>query len=132
MPKHDYADATGRLVALVPPGPERDELLGLVRLAVSFSKPRGPSQFQKYLNALVAGLPQPMTFDRFVIELALEETRRHMYGRKDIPVIKVDRFFKIVVYEGRDGRPKEIEFSALRNRFTKARKILNSSNSQTR
>ena len=54
-----YADVTGRLHALLPEGPERDELLGIARLGVKMKRQhvgKRPEFIQNYFRSIVERL----------------------------------------------------------------------------
>jgi hypothetical protein len=126
MPETRYADCTGRLVQLLPPGPELDEMLGLVRLGVAFrSQQRGrrPGFLHRHIADAVQGLPAHATFESLLEELELQAVRRDR-GEDAMPVEKVNRVWQLVTYHcPRKGR-QQVTFKTLRNIFTSCKKGL--------
>ena len=108
--------ATGALLAL-PPGPERDELLGLVRIGAAFrSQHRGrrPGFLRNYVAQLVPRLPRP-TFEGLLGELELAAMRRDLLGVEASPIERVDREWQVVTYhDPRHGR-RQVTFKTVRN-----------------
>ena len=106
----------------LPPSPEREELLGLVRLGLSFQKQqrlgKRPGFLKDYLLKLVSTIEDPITFDRLMQELVLEVARRDMYGAEVSPIEKVDRVWEIITYHHpRTGR-QQLTFKTLRNKLS--------------
>ena len=106
----------------LPPSPERDELLGLVRLGLSFQKQqrlgKKPGFLKDYLLKLLSTIEGPVTFDRLLQELVLEVARRDMYGEEASPIEKVDRVWEIITYHHpRTGR-QQITFKSIRNKLS--------------
>ena len=86
----------------LPPSPEREEVISLIRLGISFQKHhrvgKRPGPLKAYLLKVTARIETPLTFDRLLEELELEAVRRNMYGTAASPVEKVDRVFELVTY----------------------------------
>jgi hypothetical protein len=106
----------------LPPSPEREELLTLVRLGLSFQKQQNigkkPGFLKNYLLKLLSSIEGPITFDRLLHELELEAARRDMYGEKASPIEKVDRVWEVVTYHHpRTGR-QQLAFRIVRNKLS--------------
>jgi hypothetical protein len=106
----------------LPPSPEREEVLGLVRLGLSFQKHqrigRRPGPFKAYLLRLVQNIEGPVTFDRLLEELELEAVRRDWHGVEASPIEKVNRVWALIVYHHpRNGR-QQLTFKTVRNNLT--------------
>ncbi|SCY31030.1 hypothetical protein SAMN05216308_107101 [Nitrosospira sp. Nsp13] len=103
----------------LPPGPERDQIIGLVNLGLSFqqqqNKGRRPGPLKAYLLKLIQKIDGPVTFGRLLEELELEAARRDMYGITASPVEKVDRIWETLVFHHpRNGR-QPLTFKTIRN-----------------
>jgi hypothetical protein len=106
----------------LPPSPEREEILTLVRLGLSFQRQQNigkkPGFLKNYLLKLLSAIEGPITFDRLLQELELEAARRNMYGEKASPIEKVDRVWQLVsYYHPRTGR-QQIPFKSIRNKLS--------------
>jgi hypothetical protein len=106
----------------LPPSPEREELLTLVRLGLSFQKQqrigKRPGFLKDYLLKLLSRMEGPLTFDRLLQELELEAARRDMYGENESPIEKVDRVWEIISYHHpRTGR-QQLSFKSIRNKLS--------------
>lgn len=116
-------DATGRLVRALPPGPERDELLGLVRIGVRFKSQhvgRRPGALATLVAEIVGTMKDKPTFRNLLHELELAAARRSLYGPAH-PIEKVDRIWQVLTYhEG--GERKQTTFDRVRNILTDAKK----------
>jgi hypothetical protein len=112
----------------LPPSPEREELLTLVKLGLSFQKQqiigKKPGFLKDYLLKLIPTIEGPVTFDRLLYELGLEAARRDMYGEKASPIEKVDRVWELVTYHHpRTGR-QQLTFKSIRNKLSWCKKEL--------
>lgn len=112
----------------LPPSPERDRVLNLVRLGLSFEQQqrlgKRPGFLKGYLLKLLARIENP-TFDRLLEELELEAVRRGMHGDAASPIEKVDRIWQLVTYHHpRTGR-QQLTFKTIRNKFTWCKLNLN-------
>jgi hypothetical protein len=106
----------------LPPSPEREEILTLVRLGLSFQKQQNigkkPGFLKDYLLKLLPTIEGPVTFDRLLYELELEAARRDMYDEEESPIEKVDRVWELVTYHHpRTGR-QQLTFKSIRNKLT--------------
>lgn len=106
----------------LPPSPEREEILTLVRLGLSFQKQqrigKRPGFLKGYLLKLLSTIEGPITFDRLLQELELEAARRDMYGDNESPIEKVDRIWWLVTYHHpRTGR-QQLSFKSIRNKLS--------------
>jgi hypothetical protein len=122
-------NVTSYLETALPPSPERDQIIGLVRLGLSFqqqqSKGRRPGPLKTYLLRLVEKMDSPITFDRLLEELELEAVRRDMNGISASPIEQVNRVWAIVIYHHpRNGR-QQLTFKTLRNKLTWCKLNLN-------
>jgi hypothetical protein len=112
----------------LPPSPEREELLTLVKLGLSFQRQQNigkkPGFLKVYLLKLLPTIENPVTFDRLLLELELEAARRDMYGTEASPIEKVDRLFQLVTYHHpRTGR-QQLTFKSIRNKLSWCKKEL--------
>jgi hypothetical protein len=117
-----YADVAGKVAAHMPAGPDRDEILELVRIGLAFRRQHGgrrPGFLHRYVAGVVERLGPDVTFDALVEELQVEAARRGEGAR--VPVEQVSRSFETITFhDPRKGR-KQIAFGTLRNLLTKAR-----------
>ena len=113
---------THYLEAALPPGPEKDRIIGLVNLGLSFQKQqrigKRPGFLKDYFLKLLSTIEGPVTFDRLLQELVLEVARRDMYGAEVSPIEKVDRVWEIITYHHpRTGR-QQLTFKSIRNKLS--------------
>ncbi|SEO37237.1 hypothetical protein SAMN05216404_11925 [Nitrosospira multiformis] len=105
-----------------PPSPEREEVLTLVRLGLSFQKQqrigKRPGFLKGYLQELLPKIEGPITFDRLLHELELEAARRDMYGEEESPIEKVDRVWETVVYHHPKTGRQLLSFKSIRNKLS--------------
>lgn len=120
-----YADATGRLASMLPPGPERDDMLALVRLGVKFKQQhrgRRRGHLHAYISGVIFATKAPATFEALLDALELAAARRALRGEAASSIEKVDRVWdQVTFHDPRAGR-KQITFGRLRNIFTAVRK----------
>jgi hypothetical protein len=120
---------TGAAAEHLPPdGQARDELLGLIRIGLRFraSQDAGghPGPLQVYLTGLVRRIGQPVTFERLLLELAYESSRRELFGATASPVESLNRSMETLIYHHpRRGRI-HVPFKTIRNTLTKVKKNL--------
>lgn len=108
-------------------GPERDEILGLVRVALRFCDEqagRRPGFMRRYLIDLARKIEPPMTFERLLLQLAFEAQRRAFLGVAESPIEKIDREFEMVTYHDQKHGRLQVTFKTLRNHLTAVKKIL--------
>ncbi|PTR14466.1 hypothetical protein C8R31_106139 [Nitrosospira sp. Nsp2] len=113
---------TSYLENVLPPSPEREEILTLVRLGLSFQQQqrigKRPGFLKDYLQELLPKIEGCITFDRLLQELELESARRDIYGEEESPIEKVDRVWEIIIYHHpRTGR-QQLTFKSLRNKLS--------------
>lgn len=117
--------ATGYAAQHLPPGPERDECLGLIRAGVTFTAQqngRKPGFLHCFLLALAGRLEGDLSFNGLLLELRVEARKRELLGEETSPVEKVDEAFEVLTYhEPRRGRI-QMPFGTLRNKWTEVRK----------
>jgi hypothetical protein len=106
----------------LPPSPEREELLTLVKLGLSFQRQqrigKRPGFLKDYLLRLLTTIEGTVTFDRLLQELELEAARRDIYGENESPIEKVDRVWEIISYHHpRTGR-QQLSFKSIRNKLS--------------
>jgi hypothetical protein len=106
----------------LPPSPEREEILTLVRLGLSFQQQQNigkkPGFLKNYLLKLLSAIEGPITFDGLLHELELEAARRDMYGEEESPIERVDRIWELVTYHHpRTGR-QQLTFKSIRNKLS--------------
>lgn len=121
------ATATGTAALHLPDGPERDEILGLLRLGVAFNKQHSgkkPGALSRLvLDCARRGGP-PYSFAQLLYELQYEAASRQQHGERASPVEKLDRAFQLVtIHLPKQGR-RQIDFRIIRNHLTKAKKII--------
>lgn len=113
---------TGYLETALPPSPERDELLALVRLGLSFQKHhrvgKRPGPLKAYLLKVSGRIEAPVTFEKLLEELELEAVRRNMHGIAASPIEKVDRVWEIITYHHPRAGRQQLTFKTLRNKLT--------------
>lgn len=120
-----YADATGRLALMLPPGPERDEILDLVRLGAKFKaqhRGRRRGSLHRHIVNVVSGMKAPITFAGLLEDLELAAARRELRGVSASPIEKVDRVFELVTFHDPRAGRRQVTFGRLRNIFTSAKK----------
>ena len=110
--------ATGDLVRLVPEGPERDALLGLVRIGVAFKAQhvgRRPGALAVYVDQLIERTGVT-TFAGLLLELRLAALRRAL--RDDVSdelIEKVDLAFEVVTFHDPVRGRRQVTFKRLQN-----------------
>lgn len=117
--------ATGYAAQHLPPGPERDEVLGLIRVGVKFSAQHNgskPGFMHRYLLGLANGMGGDLSFERLLLELRFEARRRALLGADKSPIEQVDESFELLTWhDPRRGR-RQTPFGTLRNAWTGVRK----------
>jgi hypothetical protein len=112
---------TSYLETALPPSPERDRIIGLVNLALSFEKQqvgRRPGPFKTYLLDLVQRIEGTVSFERLLQELEIEADRRDMYGITASPIEKIDRAVETLIFHHpRNGR-QPLAFKTARNKLS--------------
>ena len=109
--------ATGMLLRFIPEGPERDELLGLVRIGVVFRNQqhgRRPGFLTRYVRRVVGTINRP-TFAALLIELELEALRRDLRGEDASPIERVNREWEMVTYHDPKRGRQQVSFKHIRN-----------------
>lgn len=118
--------ATGTAALYLPPGPECDEVLRLVRIGLKFERNHRagghPGFLRSYITGLVAGMKPPVTFADLLHELRLEASRRELSatGKALPPVISVNMTWELVTYHHPKRGEVQTTFGNLRNILTKA------------
>lgn len=120
---------TGAAAEHLPPaGPERDELLGLIRLGLSMQAQhvgRRPGLLAKTVLAACRSMGPPYSFARLLEEFdLLAALRAESDGRDMQPVEAVRRTWEIVVFHDPKRGRTEVPFATLRGHLTQAKKIL--------
>ncbi|SFU77742.1 hypothetical protein [Nitrosospira multiformis] len=110
------------LEELLPASPERDEVLSVVRLGLSFQQQqrigKRPGFLKGYLLKLLPTIEGAVTFDRLLAELELEAARREMYGTEASPIEKVDRVWQIVTYHHPKTGRQQLTFKSIMNKLS--------------
>lgn len=110
------------LETALPPSPEREEALALIRLGLSFQKHhrvgKRPGPLKAYLLKVTGRIESPITFEKLLEELELEAVRRDMHGTTASPVEKVDRIWEIITYHHPRAGRQQLTFKTIRNHFT--------------
>ncbi|MDP3514184.1 MAG: hypothetical protein Q8S20_15705 [Sulfuritalea sp.] len=117
--------ATGTLARLVPHGPERDELLLLVRLGVKFQRQhvgKRPGYLHSYVVGIVANMAPPITFANLLAELDLAAARRAAGDGRGEPIERLSRTWQQLTFHDPKRGRQQITFGRLRNVFTTAKK----------
>jgi hypothetical protein len=112
----------------LPDSPEKDEILGLLRVMAAWKKNhcgRRPGAVHKYLMEVADGLGDNLSFDALVLELRYRLLRGHgnYANSADGLLDDVDTAEQTVTWcePGKDCRT--MPFSTLANKWTKVRKI---------
>lgn len=132
-PADRFAGATGTLFNLLPPGEERDTMLGLIRLGITMRLQQGgkrPEYLRRYITELVATMPKKATFNDLLDELSLCAARRDLYGVLASPIEKVDRVWEVLTYWHPKRGRIQVQFESLENTLTKAKSSLAVSDDQ--
>lgn len=117
--------ATGCLVQYVPAGPDRDVLLGLVRIGVRFRAQqcgRRPGFLNRYIVRIVQEMAPPVTFANLLTELDLAAARREASEGRGEPIERVSRTWEQLTFHDPQRGRQQITFGRLRNIFTDAKK----------
>ncbi|PTR16966.1 hypothetical protein C8R31_101119 [Nitrosospira sp. Nsp2] len=113
----------------LPPSPQREEALSLIRLGLSFQKHhrvgKRPGPLKAYLLEVTARIETPLTFDRLLDELELEAARRNIYGTEASPIEKVDRVWEVIVFHHPRAGRQSLTFKTIRNKLTWCKLNLN-------
>lgn len=121
------ATAAGTAALHLPPGPERDEILRLVRIGIAFNDQHAgkkPGALHKLVLECARRGGPPYSFEQLLVELGLEAVRRDLYGECASPVEKVDRAMNLVTVHLPKQGERQIDFRIIRNHLTKAKKII--------
>lgn len=130
MPKTKRADvctATGNLVAGMPPGPERDEILSLVRLAWKFTAQRGGRRPGPLTREMLKIARQPgaeLSFEWMLGELDAAAGRRDRIGDAESCVSEVNRMREFVIYHDPPTGYLQVTFGRVKNILTYCKKHL--------
>lgn len=130
--KQRYADVTGRLYALLPDGPERDELLGFARLGVHMKRQhvgKREGVIPKLVLKCMKRAGPPYSFEQLKYQLDVEASNRNKSGERASPVEMVNRTWETVTFHLPKRGEVKITFKTLQGYLTRARKILNGANS---
>lgn len=109
----------------MPPGPERDQVLDLIRFAITFKAQhagRRPGFLAKEIARIVEKIGEPITFERVLEEIESAAVRR---DRGDEGAFEqVNRVWSLVTYhDPRRGRV-QVTFATIRNKLTACKKNL--------
>lgn len=119
--------ATGCAGKYIPPGPERDQILTLIRLGQIFRDQhigKKPGFMARYLTDLAARIDGPLTFESLLLELRIQSLTRSVDGESGNPIESVDLSFELLTYHHpRRGR-LQMPFGTLRNYLTMVKKNL--------
>ena len=122
-------DAAERLACLLPPGPELDEMVCLIRIGLRFKSQqagRRPGALTRYLVNLVRGIGPSCSFEQLLDCLESEAELRNIdaCAADALCVEKVNRVWEIVIFHDPRKGADEVPFGTLRNRLTAAKKFL--------
>lgn len=117
--------ATGILVASMPPGPARDEILGLVRQAWEFRKQwvgRRPGPLTREVQQIVLQRGALNSFEWLLDQLE-DAALRSPAGGDVSCVIRVNRVRRTLDYRDRSaGRTFQVSFKRLQNILSECKK----------
>lgn len=118
---------TGTLVSYVPEGPDRDLLLGVVRLGLQFQQQhtgKKPGYLANFVLDCAQRAGPPYSFDHLLFEFNRLAAQRESDGERASPVEKVSRSYQLVtLHIPKKGRV-QVSFGTLRNHLTAAKKRL--------
>lgn len=122
-------DAAERLASLLPPGPELDEMVCLIRIGLRFKSQqsgRRPGALTRYLVDLVRGIGPGCSFEQLLDCLESEAGLHNIdaCAAETISVENVNRIWEVVIFHDPRKGADEVPFGTLRNRLTAAKKIL--------
>ena len=119
----------------LPAGPERDEILGLIRLGAHFKAQqvgKRPGLLARLVLDCARRAGPPYSFAQLLDELALEAARRALHGEQASPVEKVDRVWQLATIHLPKHGGVPVPFKTLQNHLTTAKIILRAENSGVR
>lgn len=118
---------TGTIVTHVPEGPDRDAILGLVRLGLQFQQQqtgKKPGYLANFILDCAQRAGPPFSFDQLLFEFNRLAAQRESDGEGASPVEKVSRSYQLVtLHIPKKGRV-QVPFGTLRNHLTEAKKRL--------
>ena len=118
---------TSYLISHLPEGPERDEVLDIVRLGLKFRGQhtgRRPGPIARLVRDCASRSGPPYTFDKLLEEIEIEAARRALHGERASMVERVDRVWQLATIHLSRRGPVQVSFGTLRNHLTRAKKIL--------
>lgn len=121
----DVCTATGFADRHLPPGPERDEVLGLIRVGWKFTaqrKGRRPGPLAREMLQLAQKPGAALTFDWLLDQLESAAARRSIYGPAESCVTEVNRIRETIIYDDARAGRIQITFKRARNLLTAAKK----------
>lgn len=114
------------VTAHIPASPQRDELIGLVRMGHKFKQQhRGkrPGALSRLVLDCARRAGPPHTFEQLLEEMELAAVRRELHGERASPIEKIDRVWQLATCHLQRGRV-QVPFGTLRNHLTDAKKLL--------
>jgi hypothetical protein len=120
--------ATGFASAHLPDSPEKDEILGMVRIVTAWRANhcgRRPGPVHRYLCEVASGLGDNLSFDALVLDLRFRLLRGHGNDSNSADMIldDVDTAEQTVTWCEPWKDCYTMPFSTLRNKWTKVRKL---------
>ena len=122
-----FDTATGMLVSFVPDGPQRDELLGLVRIGIKFDRQhigKRPGALSRLVLNTARDAGPPYSFESLLDGLERLAARREIHGETASCVERVDRVWCLMtIHLPKKGRV-QVSFGTVRNHLSAAKKSL--------
>lgn len=119
--------AIDNLVAAMPAGPALNEILSLVRFALTFKAQqcgRRPGFLAKEIRCAALRIGEPVTFERLLVELENAAVRRDREGEAASPFESVNRIWELVTYHHPSRGRIQVTFKTIRNKMTICKKAV--------
>ncbi len=123
------ATATGYCAAHLPSGPQRDEIIDLLRTGVAIQAQwigRRPGPLARLVRRLAGEYPD-MSFDQLLNLLHIESMKREHLGESASCVESVNRSWELVTYHDDTKARVQVGFAHVRNLLSAARKQIHGS-----
>jgi len=119
------------LLGYVPPGPELDELIELVRIGVKFKAQhagRRPGPLSRLVLDCAKRIGPLCSFAQLLGQMESEAARRELHGAHASPIEKIDHTWQMAtVHLPLRGRV-QVPFKTLQNHLTESKKKLRAEN----
>lgn len=123
--QHDACTTTGAAALYVRSGPEKAEIMTLIRLGLRFRAQqvgKRPGFLHLYVCGIIARMAPPITFEALLDELGLAAIRREAGDARREPIERVSRVYELVTFHDPTRGRQQVTFGRLRNIFTAAKK----------